>query len=96
MGWATRNNTPGYEYGNYVSLAQQADYLEGALSRVVSQYPWVGNVFIWHLNFAPLWGKQGNPAHEQASFGLVNPNWSPRPAFTRVQKFIGAVRAGRR
>ena len=96
MGWATKNNTPGYEYGNYVSLAQQADYLEGALSRIVSQYPWVGNVFIWNLNFAPLWGKQGNPAHEQAAFGLVNPNWSPRPAYTRVQKFISSVRAGRR
>ena len=49
MGWATQNNTPGYEYGNYVSLDQQAEYLEGALYRTLFQYSeWVGAVFIWN------------------------------------------------
>jgi GH35 family endo-1,4-beta-xylanase len=94
MGWATQNNTPGYEYGNYVSLEQQADYLEGALYRTLFQYSeWVGAVFIWNLNFAVLWNEQGNPLHEQASFGLLNPDWSPRPSFTRVQGFINAVKS---
>jgi polysaccharide biosynthesis protein PslG len=94
MGWATQNNTPGYEYGNYVSLDQQADYLEGALYRTLFQYSeWVGAVFIWNLNFPILWNEQGNPLHEQASFGLLNPDWSPRPSFTRVQGFINAVKS---
>jgi GH35 family endo-1,4-beta-xylanase len=94
MGWATQNNTPGYEYGNYVSLDQQAEYLEGALYRTLFQYSeWVGAVFIWNLNFAVLWQEQGNPLHEQASFGILNPDWSPRPAFTRVQGFINAVKS---
>jgi hypothetical protein len=96
MGWATRNTTPGYEYGNFVSLKQQGDYLEGALNRIVTEYgDYVGAVFIWNLNFAPLWGKQDQPLHEQASFSLINPDWSPRPSYVRVQKFIGTVRRGR-
>lgn len=94
MGWATQNNTPGYEYGNSVSLQQQADYLERALARIVFQYnDWVGAVFIWNLNFAVLWGQQGNPLHEQAAFGLLNPDWSPRPSFTAVQGFIKAAKS---
>jgi polysaccharide biosynthesis protein PslG len=94
MGWATENNSPGYEYGNFVSLEQQADYLEGALFRTMFQYSeWVGAAFIWNLNFAVLWQEQGNPLHEQASFGLLNPDWSPRPSYTRVQGFINAVKS---
>ncbi len=92
MGWATQNNTPGYEYGNQVSLEQQADYLEGALFRILHEYKYVGVAFIWNLNFAVTWGQAGNPLHEQASFGLLNPDWSPRPSFTRVQGFINAAR----
>jgi polysaccharide biosynthesis protein PslG len=93
MGWTTANTSPGYEYGNFVSLEQQAAYLEGALRRIVYDYDYVGGVFIWNLNFAPLWNAQGNPVHEQAAFGLVNPDWSRRPAFVRVQQFINEIRA---
>jgi polysaccharide biosynthesis protein PslG len=92
MGWATENNSPGYEYGNYVSLEQQADYLEGALFRTLTNYDYVGVVFIWNLNFAVTWGQNGNPLHEQASFGLLNPDYSPRPSFSRIQGFINAAR----
>ncbi|WP_026370163.1 cellulase family glycosylhydrolase [Kallotenue papyrolyticum] len=92
MGWATQNVTPGYEYGNQISFEQQADYLEGALFRILYQYKYVGVAFIWNLNFAVTWGQEGQPLHEQAAFGLLNPDWSPRPAFTRVQGFINAAR----
>lgn len=93
MGWATQNNTPGYEYGNQISFTQQADYLEGALFRTLTQYDYVGVVFIWNLNFAVTWGQSGNPLHEQAAFGLLNPDYSPREAFTRVQGFINYQRS---
>lgn len=92
MGWATENVTPGYEYGNEISFTQQADYLEGALFRTLTQYNYVGVVFIWNLNFAVTWGQAGNPKHEQAAFGLLNPDWSPRESFSRVQGFINYVR----
>ncbi|HEY0737618.1 MAG TPA: cellulase family glycosylhydrolase [Herpetosiphonaceae bacterium] len=95
MGWATQNNTPGYEYGNSISFEQQAQYLEGALFRTKTQYQdFVGVVFIWNLNFAVTWGTAGNELHEQASFGILNPDWSPRPAFTAIQGFINAERRG--
>jgi polysaccharide biosynthesis protein PslG len=95
MGWATQNNTPGYEYGNSVSFEQQAEYLEGALFRTKTQYKdFVGVVFIWNLNFAITSAQAGNALHEQASFGILNPDWSPRPSFTAIQGFINAERRG--
>ena len=86
MGWATQNNTPGYEYGNSNTMEMQAQYLKRAieLSRI-NYAPWVGAIFVWNLNFAVTWGEIGNPIHEQASFGLLNPDWSPRPAYTAIQ-----------
>ncbi len=95
MGWATENISPGYEYGNSISFEQQAEYLEGALFRTKTQYQdFVGVVFIWNLNFAVTWGQAGEPLHEQAAFGILNPDWSPRPAFTAIQGFINAERRG--
>jgi hypothetical protein len=93
-GWATKNGTPGYEFGNQVSLDQQRDYIVGAIKRAYKEYrypdgsPWVGVMFLWNMNFAVLWGQQGNPEHEQASFGILNPDYSPRPAFVALQGLL--------
>ena len=85
FGWATRNNTRGYEYGNYNSLEQQAQYITRALELSRTTYaPWVGAMFVWNLNYAVTWA-QTNPLHEQASFSLLNPDWSPRPALKAIQ-----------
>jgi hypothetical protein len=90
-GWATPNNTPGYEFGNLLTFELQADYIRRAVERVYTQYrdeagaPWVGAMFLWNMNFAVLWGAQDNPQHEQASFSILNPDWSPRPAFIALQ-----------
>ena len=95
MGWATENTSPGYEYGNFVSDEQQAAYLREAMDEIVFRYsPWVTGVFVWNLNFGPLWGAQGDPLHEQAAFGLIAPDGSPRPAYTALQEFITTVEAG--
>ncbi|WP_448541319.1 hypothetical protein [Roseiflexus sp.] len=94
FGWATPNSTPGYEFGNYVSLEQQRDYIITAMKRIDELYrapdgkPWVGVAFLWNMNFAVLWGAQGNPDHEQASFGILNPDWSPRPSFLAIQGYL--------
>jgi hypothetical protein len=90
-GWATQNNTPGYEYGNTVSLENQAQFTVDATNMVYQKYrdetgrSWIGVMFLWNLNFAVLWGESGNPLHEQASFGILNPDWSPRPTFIALQ-----------
>jgi hypothetical protein len=116
FGWATANNTPGYEFGNQVSLEQQAEYITGAVQYSYDNYPWLGNMFLWNLNFAVTWQErletmrqqdpahpdvqlywnEANPAqplHEQASFGILNGDWSPRPAFTQLQQLMAQMKA---
>ncbi len=86
FGWATQNNTPGYEYGQCNTMEEQAEFTRRGIELARYNYaPWVGAMFVWNLNFAVTWGSAGNPQHEQASFGILNPDWSPRPAFTAIQ-----------
>jgi hypothetical protein len=100
FGWATKNNTPGYEFGNHVSFEQQANYITGAIKMTYQKYrypdssSWVGVMFLWNMNFAVLWAQQNppNPEHEQASFGILNPNWSPRPSFDALQSLIAQLK----
>jgi hypothetical protein len=98
FGWATKNNTPGYEFGNFVDSEQQAKYIVQAMKMAHDKYkddsgqPWVGVMFLWNMNFAVLWGGEGNPDHEQAAFGILNPDWSPRPAFVAVQGYLAKLK----
>ena len=98
FGWATKNNTTGYEFGNYVSEQQQADYIIGAMKRINDLYrdengkPWVGAAFLWNLNYAVLWKSQGNEMHEQASFGILNADYSPRKAFDAIQGYLNQIK----
>jgi len=92
-GWATANNTPGYEFGNQVSFEQQAEYITGAIRRAYELYPWVGNMFLWNMNFAVTKAENGlDTMHEQASFGILNPDWSPRPSYLAVQALIAELK----
>ncbi len=96
FGWATRNTTPGFEYGNQVSFEQQAEYIVGAMRLTEEQYPWVEAMFLWNLNFAILRARSGQPLHEQASFAILNADGSPRPAFLAIQQYLtGEGRVGR-
>jgi hypothetical protein len=89
FGWATQNNSPGYEYGNSISFEMQRDYIVAAMQRTYEQYPWVSNMFVWNLNFTVVQREAGvDPLHEQGSFSIVNEDWSPRPAYLGIQEFI--------
>ncbi len=92
FGWATRNSSRGFEFGNQTSFEQQADYIVGAMRRTKEQYPWVGAMFLWNLNFAILRARSGQPRHEQASFGILNADGSPRPAFLAIQGYLARLR----
>jgi GH35 family endo-1,4-beta-xylanase len=87
FGWATANNTPGYEYGNDISQETQAQWIVRAFEKGRVDYaPWVGAMFLWNLNFSIAWeGEHNNPSHEQASFSVLNPDWTPRPAWHAIQ-----------
>lgn len=81
FGWATTNDSPWHAFGNENSFEQQAQYLARAFE--VGRYsyqPWLGAMFVWNLNFAVTWQSVGNPLHEQAAYGVINPDWSPRAA----------------
>lgn len=86
FGWATKNNTPGYEFGNYISYEQQRDYIIRAFQLGRNNYsPWMTGMFLWQLNFAVPWKAAGNELHEQAAFGVINGDYSPRPAYLALQ-----------
>jgi hypothetical protein len=87
FGWATRNNTPGYEFGNSITYEEQAEYIVRAFQMGRNEYaPWVGAMFLWQLNFAVPWQqKEGNGLHEQASYGVLNGDWSPRPSYNALK-----------
>ncbi len=94
FGWATQNETPGYEYGNLVSYEQQGEYIREAVLMSHEKYPWLGALFVWNMNFAVTWNETNppQPFHEQASFGILNPDWSPRPAYLALQDTIHAIK----
>jgi len=85
FGWASVENTgagpaPGYGYAGHNSEAEQAQYLVDAFN-LAKSWGWVGPMFVWNLNFAPVAG----PSDEKAAFGIVRNDWSPRPAYAALQ-----------
>jgi hypothetical protein len=66
----------GYEYANYNTEQDQANYIVRAF-QMAKAWGWVGPMFLWNLNYGPASGKYD----EKAGFGIIYPNWSPRPAF---------------
>lgn len=81
FGWTTQNNAPGYEYGALVSEQQQASYLVRAFQRSKAQYPWMGVMAMWQLNFATVVG----PNDEKAPWGLIRSDWSTRPSYDALK-----------
>jgi len=81
FGWASVEGlgagpAPGYGYAADNSEAQQAQYIVKAY-QMAKNWGWVGPMFLWNLNFAPVAGN----ADEKAAFGIVRADWSPRAAF---------------
>lgn len=81
FGWSSTHGlgappAPGYEYANYNTEQDQANYIVRAY-QMANAWGWVGPMFLWNLNFGPASGK----FDEKAGFGILYPNGSPRPAF---------------
>ncbi len=81
FGWTTANPAPGYEYGQYVSEEQQAEYLVRAFEIARTRWPWVTGMFVWNLNFSTIVG----PEDEKGPWSVLNSDWSPRPAYRALQ-----------
>ncbi len=70
---------PGYEYCNYVTEDQQAQFLEQAF-QMARNTPYVGGMFQWNLNF-----QMSVPQNDEKwGFGIVHDDYSGRPAYFRL------------
>jgi hypothetical protein len=83
FGWSTFNPAPGYEYGRDNTEQDQASYLVRAFTMARTRYPWVGNMFVWNLNFPTLPDLPQND--EKRPFGILNPDFSPRPSYVALK-----------
>ena len=83
LGWAV-SAAPGAP--TPVSPQQQADFLVTALRRVRQEYGWIAGAMVWNLNFSVL----GSLDDEKSTFGILNHDWSPRPAYMALQNYLHA------
>jgi hypothetical protein len=84
FGWATVENlgappAEGYGYAANNTEAEQAAYITRAY-QMGKNWGFVGVMFLWNLNFAPVSGA----ANEKAAFGIVRADWSSRPAYAAL------------
>jgi hypothetical protein len=85
FGWASVEGlgvgpAPNYGYAAENTEGEQAAFITRAF-QLGKAWGWVGPMFLWNLNFAPVSGK----ADEKAAFGVVRDDWGPRPAFTAIR-----------
>jgi len=85
FGWASVHGlgvgpAANYEYAADNTEQEQADWLVRAY-QMGRDWGWVGPMFLWNLNFGPASGA----ADEKAAFGILYPNWKPRPAYYSLQ-----------
>ena len=85
FGWATVEGlgvppASGYGYAAENTELEQAQFIVRAF-QMGKAWGWVGPMFLWNLNFAPVSGN----SNEKAAFGIVRQDWSPRPAFAALR-----------
>ena len=85
FGWASVHGlgvapVVGYEYAADNTEQEQADWIVRAY-QMAKDWGWVGPMFLWNLNYGPASG----PKDEKAAFGILYPDWRPRPAFFALQ-----------
>ena len=81
FGWTTANQAPGYEYGAQNSDQDQANYLVRAFQIGQAEWPWIGPMFVWNLNYSVV----ASPSDEKTPWAVLNADWSPRPSYTALK-----------
>ncbi len=81
FGWTTKNQAKGYEYGQYNSEDDQANYLVAAYQLAYNNYPWVGVMFLWNLNFSTV----SKPDDEKTPWSILYADYTPRPAYDALK-----------
>lgn len=81
FGWTTKNQAPGYEYGQFNTEEDQAKYLVAAYQLARKRYPWAGVMFLWNLNFSTV----SKPEDEKTPWSIIYADYSPRPAYDALK-----------
>jgi hypothetical protein len=71
----------GYEWTTQLSEAQVGDFIVQGIREVQQSRPWVGALFVFNLNLRVI--KDYHTA-EEAIFGVLNPDWSPRSIYRKL------------
>ncbi len=80
FGWAAGGAfDPRYAYANDNDFGEQAAWTVEAY-QMMRNWGWVGPAFLWNLNFRVV--ANGS---EKAQWGIVNPDWSPLPAYNALK-----------
>lgn len=87
FGWdSTATPPPGYEYARQIDENKQAQYIARALQKGYSEYPWMGVMMLWQLNFA-LPSVTDNPNDEKNGWGIIRRDGSKRPSYFALQNY---------
>ncbi len=79
LGWSSMERPPaGYEYAAEISEEEQAQYLVRAFEIARTEYPWLGYMSVWNLNFQTV----VDDTDEKWGFGILRPDFTARPAYT--------------
>jgi polysaccharide biosynthesis protein PslG len=70
----------GYEYAKTITEQQQADWSARLFAYAKQNYPWMGTMFVWNLNYQAVVGQ----ADEKWGFGYLRGDYTPRPAYTAL------------
>jgi hypothetical protein len=71
----------GYEWTLDLSEEQVATFYVQGIQMIQAERPWVQAVFAWNLNYRVF---EDYHTHEEAIFGVLNPNWTPRLIYQRL------------
>ncbi|HEX9990048.1 MAG TPA: plastocyanin/azurin family copper-binding protein [Chloroflexia bacterium] len=87
FGWSsTTTPAKGFEYSAQNSEEEQADYIGRAFRMGRDQYPWMGPMLLFQLNFA-LPSIATDPTDERIAWGIIRRDGSKRPSYFAVQKY---------
>ena len=85
FGWASSPTpAPGYDYAKYITEQQQADYITRAFQKAQAEYPYMGVMALWQLNFA-LPEVTADLNNEKTAWGVLRRDGTKRPSYFAVQ-----------
>ena len=89
MGWPSGNYQEVWAYGEWITPQMQADYTSRAFEIMRTEWHWVEQAFVWHLNFA----EAGGPGNHWTGFSLFSYQRQPTDTFETISQMSKAWQA---